>query len=46
MNILEVQKYLFLTKNNYWNKLSLLILIWETLLENKQKQLKNKEKNK
>ena len=46
MNILEVQKYLFLTKNNYWNKLSLLILIWETLLENKQKQLKNQEKNK
>ena len=46
MNTLQVEKYYHLIKVEQQDKLSLYILIQEKLLKNKQKQLRNKEKNK
>ena len=46
MTTLLVKKYYHRTNNELLNKLNLLILLWEKLLKNKQKQLKIKEKNK
>ena len=46
MNILLVKKYYLLINNKYLNELNLLILLWERILKNKQKQLNIKEKNK
>ena len=44
MNILQEKKYYHLIKNKKQNKLSLLILLQEKLLKNKQKQLKTRKK--
>ena len=46
MNILQVKKYYLLIKEEWQNKLSLLNVLWEKLLKNKQKQLKIKVKSK
>ena len=46
MNFLLVKKYCPLINSKLLKKLNLLILLWERLLRNKQKQLKIKEKNK
>ena len=46
MNILQVKKVYLLIKEEWQNKLSLHIIHQEKLLKNKQKQLKNKDKNK
>ena len=46
MNTLQVEKYYHLIKVEQQDKLSLYILLQEKLLKNKQKQLRNKEKNK
>ena len=46
MNILQVKKVYLLIKEEWQNNLSLHILHQEKLLKNKQKQLKNKDKNK
>ena len=46
MNILLVKKYCHLINSKQLNKLNLIILLWEKLLGNKQKQLKIKGKNK
>ena len=46
MNILQVKKYYLLIKEEWKNKLRLLILLWQKLLKNKQKQLKTKVKSK
>ena len=46
MNILQVKNVNLLIKEEWQNKLSLHILPWEKLLENKQKQLKSKDKSK
>ena len=46
MNILQVKKVYLLIKEEWQNKLSLHILPQEKLLKNKQKQIKNKDKNK
>ena len=45
MNTLLVKKYYPRINNKLLNKLNLLILLWEKLLKNRQKQLKIKEKN-
>ena len=46
MNILLVKIYCHLINSKQLNKLNLLIVLWEKLLKNKQKQWKIKEKNK
>ena len=46
MNVLLVKRYYHLVNNKQLNKLSLLILLWEKLLKDKQNLLKIKGKNK
>ena len=46
MNILLVKRYCHLINSKELNKLNLLILFWEKLLKDKQKQSKIKEENK
>ena len=46
LSSLLVKKYCHRINDKLLNKLNLLILLWEKLLKNRQKQLKIKEKNK
>ena len=46
MDTLLVKKYYPRINNKLLNKLNLLVLLWEKLLKNRQKQLKIKEKKK
>ena len=46
MTIEDQKSNCHLINSKQFNKLNLLILLWEKLLKNKQKQLKTKEKNK